>query len=280
MTELRWILLLLGSLFIVALAIWELRKTRRARREAPEARPVPREAPSEPLRIHREPTLTLPEIRTRDTSPELPVVEVPDDSLIGLRIDGERIEEIERDQTPPPAPEPIVPEPQSPPRAAAAPPPLEVPPPAAPVVEWPREEERQILAIRLAAIGPERLHGRVLRQALAAEGFVHGKFSIFHRAGPDSRALLSAASLTKPGTFDLESMDMQRFVGVNLFAVLPGPLPPLDTFDELLATARNLNERLNGALQDERGEPLTPMRIAGLRERLAATPPADAGPAP
>jgi FtsZ-interacting cell division protein ZipA len=50
--------------------------------------------------------------------------------------------------------------------------------------------------------------------------------------------------------------------------VLPGPLSPQQTFEELLVTARNLNDRLQGALQDERGEPLTPMRSATIRDGL------------
>jgi len=41
-------------------------------------------------------------------------------------------------------------------------------------------------------------------------------------------------------------------------------------FDDLLATARTLNERLQGALQDEQGGPLTPARIASLRDSLTA----------
>jgi FtsZ-interacting cell division protein ZipA len=52
--------------------------------------------------------------------------------------------------------------------------------------------------------------------------------------------------------------------------VLPGPMSPPQAFEELVTTARSLNDRLCGVLQDERGLPLTPARIASLRERLAA----------
>jgi cell division protein ZipA len=150
---------------------------------------------------------------------------------------------------------------------------------AEPIVDWPPEESRRIVALRLVAALPERFPGRALRLALAAEGFLLGKFSIFHKPDESNRAVLSAASLTRPGAFDLETMDSQRYAGVSLFAVLPGPRSPLQAFEELLATARNLNERLEGALQDERGGPLTPLRIASLRESLrdeAADPPAAA----
>jgi cell division protein ZipA len=139
-----------------------------------------------------------------------------------------------------------------------------------PIVEWPPDDQRKVVALRLVAPPPERLAGRALRLALLSEGFVLGKFQIFHKPDANGRAVLSAASLSKPGTFDLDTMDVQRYGGLSLFAVLPGPRPPLKAFDDLLATARNLNERLQGALQDERGGPLTPTRIASLRESLAA----------
>jgi FtsZ-interacting cell division protein ZipA len=142
-------------------------------------------------------------------------------------------------------------------------------PTTGPVVDWPSEESRKIVALRLVSAPAARFQGRAVRQALAAEGFVLGKFDIFHKPGPDDRAVLSAASLTKPGTFAMNTIDAQRFGGISLFAVLPGPLSPQETFDELLSTARNLNTRLQGALQDERGEPLTPMRSASIRQSLS-----------
>jgi cell division protein ZipA len=142
-------------------------------------------------------------------------------------------------------------------------------PAAAPmVVEWPTEGERRIVALRLVAPQTERFPGRSLRQALAAEGFHLGQFAIFHKPDDERRAVLSAASLTRPGTFDMETMDSQHYGGLSLFAVLPGPKPPPQAFDELVFTARNLNERLQGVLQDEQGAPLTPARIAQLREQL------------
>jgi FtsZ-interacting cell division protein ZipA len=272
MPELRWTLLILGVVFIAALAWWELRRPRQSvhgsqDRLAPTLDPS--DEPAHPPHVHREPTLTLPEIRPREQPQEIPVVEVADDSLIGLRVDGERPEQapaaLEQ------AAVPILPEPPEDDDRTAqlsveTP---EVPPlPAAPIVDWPPEDVRRILAVRLVS-GPERFPGRGLRQALAAEGFLFGRFSIFHKPGADARAVVSAASLSKPGIFTPESMDSQRFAGLNLFAILPGPLPPAEAFEELLATARSLNDRLQGGLQDEVGKPLTPARIASLREGLA-----------
>ncbi len=271
MPELRWALALLGVVFLGGLAWWELRRPRQAARGELESSGREAQAPAPPAGpVHREPSISFPEIHVREPVHELPTVEIAEDSLIGLRADGAR-EALEE----PPAEEvePIVPVPEPPPppeafiveaSAAAA-------VPSDPIVEWPEEAQRRIVALRVVAPG-ERFAGRAVRQALIAEGFVLGKFSIFHRCGPDGRALLSAASLTKPGTFDRDAIDMQRFGGLNLFVVLPGPMAPVAAFDELVISARNLSERLEGALQDESGEPLTPLRTAAIRESLANDP--------
>jgi cell division protein ZipA len=186
----------------------------------------------------------------------------------GLGPGNDTVSEVEAAEAPAaPAVEPEMPAPPPPPAAprfTAA----DVTPVTEPIVEWPTDEQRRVVALRLVAPPPERLAGRALRLALASEGFVLGKFQIFHKPDSSGRAVLSAANLSKPGTFDPETMDVQRFGGLSLFAVLPGPKPPLKAFEELLATARSLNERLQGALQDERGGPLTPTRIATIRESL------------
>jgi FtsZ-interacting cell division protein ZipA len=269
MLQLRWVLLLLGVVFLAGLAWWELRRPRQSRRGDLAGPPDGESAPA--YEAQREPTLTLSEMHVRDPLPELPMIEVVDDSEI-LRIDEDRDEDI--DLLAGEADEPFVPSPELPAmldplldeqRALVAP----LAARADPIIEWPDEGMRRILALRLIA-SSERFPGHAVRQALTAEGFVLGKLAIFHRAGPDGRAVVSVANLTKPGTFDRESIDMQRFGGLSLFSVLPGPLPPVRAFDELLASARSLSDRLQGELQDERGETLTPLRAAEIREELEA----------
>jgi len=136
------------------------------------------------------------------------------------------------------------------------------------VIDWPPEAERQIVALRVVPRGAERFAGRSVRQALIGEGFLHGSMDIFHLPGDDARVLISAASLTRPGVFHLESMDTERFAGLNIFAVLPGALPPDETFDRLIEAARGTAARLNAELRDQRGEPLTTARVVELRAAL------------
>ncbi|NCW57906.1 MAG: hypothetical protein EBV65_09575 [Gammaproteobacteria bacterium] len=105
---------------------------------------------------------------------------------------------------------------------------------------------------------------------MLGEGFVHGDMSIFHRQLADGRTLMSAASLTKPGNFDLATIDSSRFLGINLFAVLPGPMPGRDTVDKLLLAGHTLAQRLRGDLLDSKGQPLTEARLAEMRREAAA----------
>mgnify|MGYP000558907839 CR=1 FL=1 len=67
------------------------------------------------------------------------------------------------------------------------------------------------------------------------------------------------ASLIEPGSFDPERMHEQRFPGLSIFAVLPGPLAPVQALEDLLGCARQLSTDLSGMMQDEQGSdpPLT-----------------------
>ena len=105
--------------------------------------------------------------------------------------------------------------------------------------------------------------------ALELHGLAFGRYQVFHRRHIDGRSLFCVASLIEPGTFDVAVMAEQEFRGVTLFAVLPGPIAPLEMLDELLRTARGLAEELSGMVQDTKGMPLSPSRAAVLREDVA-----------
>lgn len=299
MGKLRWTLLILGGLFIIALALWERWRPRQGRSperhalepgvvQAPDSqasvepvslRDADQRSSGGPRAGYREPWIGEP------TSEEASSLESPPTILIDdaapVDIDGVA-DESPTDELP------VLSEPASDVAAKAdlpeelpgliegvgqvrvlEPDPLESRAPVEPIVEWPPEDSRHIVALRLVAAA-ERFPGRAVRQALAAEGFLLGKFDIFHKPDETRRALVSAASLTRPGTFDLQTMDSQRYAGLNLFVVLPGPCPGQQAFDELIDVSHNLCERLQGELQDARGEALSGKGIETLRAALPA----------
>jgi hypothetical protein len=130
-------------------------------------------------------------------------------------------------------------------------------------------ELQKIVTIRVCAVGEARWSGAALLAALELHGLAFGRYQVFHRRHVDGRSLFCVASLIEPGTFDVAEMADQEFRGVTLFAVLPGPVEPLETMDELVGTARGLAEALSGMVQDAKGIPLSPQRAAALREDIA-----------
>jgi cell division protein ZipA len=159
--------------------------------------------------------------------------------------------------TPPSAPPPVRPSAPPPSPAAAS--------PSAPNTA----ELQRIVTIRVCAGDETRWSGAQLMAALELHGLAFGRYQVFHRKHVDGRSLFCVASLIEPGTFDIAGMAGQAFRGVTLFAVLPGPIAPLETIDEMFATARGLAQELSGMVQDAKGIPMSPQRAAGMREEVA-----------
>ena len=277
MGELRFILLLAGLVFLVALAAWELRKPRQAqgdaamrdaalrgaRRSEPQIGSMG-DAPAE-AGEGRRPVTAPPRIDV----PDLPSMEAMRAESILADADTRHAEGLADDLALPAdeaeakvhadvASPSAVSTTASTAEAAARP----------ATLDWPPEGERHIVALRIVPAANERLSGRAVRLAITACGFVHGRFGIYHQADGEGRALLSVASLAKPGVLDPINMDFQRLSGINLFTVLPGPLSPGAALDHLLDTARELSQRLPARVQDETGHPLDAERLEDLRERM------------
>ena len=134
----------------------------------------------------------------------------------------------------------------------------------------PNASERQrIVTIRVCTVGESRWSGEALIAALELHGLAYGRYQVYHRKHSDGRSIFCVASLVEPGTFDIARMPEEEFRGVTLFAVLPGPLEAVQTIDALFATARDLARDLSGAVQDAKGIPFSPQRVAALREDVA-----------
>lgn len=242
MQELRWILVGLGLLFLLGLWIWETRRPRQA------------SARSEKRSGERfEPTL-----KTLETARTQPLAAEPDEKIDPERLRAPAPATALQDE-PAPKLEPVL---SSLDETAADVLQAER---TASVDAWPKEQK--IVTLRVAAPPLERFEGQALVDALKAENLVHGRYEIFHRE-VDGRTLFSVASLVEPGTFDLGNVAGKRYPGVTLFAVLPGPLAPMQTFDTLLDAARSLADRLHGVVQDERGAGLSAQRLLNIREGL------------
>jgi cell division protein ZipA len=163
-----------------------------------------------------------------------------------------------------PRTEPIIGEP------SPAPPPPEVVPS---LVETVSEEEKarpapdRIVALRLIPRSGELPTERAVT-ALRGAGLEHGRYAIFHRQLGTNREGFSVASLTEPGSFDLEHLEGTTIAGLSFFVVLPGKGDPVARFDAMVETARAMSVALAADLFDERGSSWSSQRERYLREEL------------
>ena len=269
---LRPILLLAGTLFIAILFWWDRRRTRqaastppaRATRTEPSFESTPSATPATAPGSDREQRRALPVI---DWSAQESVVrDTPHDEPT-----------FSPDLAPVVAPMPApMPAPDSVPTAASVSAAVSVPPalpdtPPPMIVEWPAENARRIVTLRIVPAGTDRLPGRALRQALTGCGFRHGEFGIFHLPDDVGRVILSAASLVQPGTLDPTGMDFQRFPGLNVFAVLPGPQSAERTLERLGQLALELSARVSGRVHDDQSATLTAGTVSAWRKRMLST---------
>lgn len=283
MNELRWILLSAGLLLLAGIYAAGLRARRRAA------------APEHERLVRMEPAHTVPVVSgPGEHAPERPVdatpIESPEPPDVEEFEEFEEFDEFEEEPAPRrPAStvrrephiepgfdsryEPGVSTSRLEPRLEPEPGPVAEPvraERAVPRAEPPRKPPQQkIVALRVVAAAGSQFAGDTLLAALRADGFTFGRYQIFHRLDDAGRPTVSVAGLKEPGTFDPDAMPGAQFRGVALFAVMPGPLPGLRAFDELVVTARALAATLGGQLQDERGAPLSLHRLGDLREEVA-----------
>jgi cell division protein ZipA len=151
--------------------------------------------------------------------------------------------------------------------------PADAEPEAVPLVETVSDEEKarpgpdRIVALRLVPRSDElpiELTVTVLRNA----GLEHGRYAIFHRQLDANREGFSVASLTEPGTFDLDNLGNGTIAGLSFFVVLPGSGDPVARFDAMVETARALSVELAADLFDESGSSWSSQRERYLREEL------------
>jgi cell division protein ZipA len=133
--------------------------------------------------------------------------------------------------------------------------------------------EERIFALLIAEREGAAILGPRIHEALAEAGLVYGARHIYHRMEQGS-SQYSVASIIKPGELKPEDAEQFSSPGLTIFMMLPGPTQPLAVFDDMLATARTLADRLNAEVFNTRRQPLDDAAAADLRadvERWAKT---------
>ncbi len=98
-----------------------------------------------------------------------------------------------------------------------------------------------------------------------------GEMDIFHHYGDEQekrQAVYSMASMVEPGVFPVDNMDSFSTPGLAIFASLPGPKDGLSIFADMLYTAEQLANLLDGELRDETHSALSKQTISHIREEI------------
>lgn len=113
--------------------------------------------------------------------------------------------------------------------------------------------------------------GDALLKALQNNKLQFGEQGIYQRvtlAGGRQQAIFGVANLVKPGTFSPSDMHSFSTPGVTLFLQLPGPLDPVEAFDDFVHTAERMAVELGGELQDQRQCVVTHQSLMQMREGI------------
>jgi cell division protein ZipA len=128
-----------------------------------------------------------------------------------------------------------------------------------------------IAAIHVAAQDKAVFRGRAIRQAAERLGMQFGAMNIFHmksNTAAGCQHLFSLASMIKPGEFNPDNWDSFIAPGVTLFMSVPCAHHPVEVFDRMAETARELARALGGELLDQDRRPLNNKGIAVIRRQV------------
>jgi cell division protein ZipA len=132
----------------------------------------------------------------------------------------------------------------------------------------------KIISLLIAEREGTHIYGAQIHAALQAQGLEYGARQIYHRldksAGNGGRPVFSVASLLKPGTLDPAQAKGFTTPGLTVFMVLPGPVPPVTAFQDMMVTTEQLALQLNAEVYDGKRRPFGTAAARALRAEVEA----------
>jgi len=129
----------------------------------------------------------------------------------------------------------------------------------------------EIISLYVMSKGDSIFTGEKLIEAFSEVNLYYGDMQIFHRheeRDGSGDSVFSVVSSVEPGFFELSKIDKVMTPGITLFFEVTQPNQSIAAFELMLRTAKQLAQRLNGELKDDRRRPLTIQSIEKYRERI------------
>ncbi|OBS11025.1 cell division protein ZipA [Acidihalobacter prosperus] len=132
----------------------------------------------------------------------------------------------------------------------------------------PSDDFEDILIVHVVA-GEVPLAGTALAEAFAELDLSLDERGVYIRADERGEApLFGVVNMVKPGVFAVDALDDLETPGISLFLTLPGPEAPMRAFRSMSDCAKRLAERLGGRLEDETHSALSAQTLTHMEERV------------
>lgn len=135
-----------------------------------------------------------------------------------------------------------------------------------------KPQPEMFVVLHVASRLPDTFRGSDVLRALRDSGLEYGEMHIFHRhkdIGGKQRALYSAANMVKPGTLIPEELtDDVQMPGISLFMRLPSLIPGDEAYSDMLHCTHRLAELLDGRILDETRSVLTQQAMEKIMEDI------------
>lgn len=125
-----------------------------------------------------------------------------------------------------------------------------------------------VIMINLFATDGRVFSGADILDATRKLDLVFNDLQFFQRSDQHGNTLFSIASAINPGTFNLAEMENFSTRGLAFFMTLPASMDPLQLFDDMLGTAREMEGMLHGQLYDDTRSVLTRQGIDAIRSSI------------
>jgi len=134
------------------------------------------------------------------------------------------------------------------------------------IVDWPAEDARRIVTLRILPSRQDRWRAGLCVRAgcLRVSTWPVRHLSL---ARDDGRVFISAASLVRPACSTRPPWTFSAFAGINVFAVLPGPVSADEALQRLAQVAVEVAARVGGRVQDENSSPFSAGEALQWRQR-------------
>ncbi len=123
-----------------------------------------------------------------------------------------------------------------------------------------------IIVIYILPKGEALLEGSQINSAVQALGLNFGEMNIFHYAN-DGGAVFSLANMLEPGSFNLETIHVLKTTGLTLFMQIEGD-DPMDDLSEMLQRGYQIAGLLEARLCNHKREPLTEQDAENYRAQV------------